>query len=355
MKILIDIGHPAHVHFFSRPIKIWQQQLGFKIIVTSRKKDVATDLLDALGVEHHVLSSMNKGSFSSMFFELLKRDIGLYKVVKEELPDILIGIGGIFAAHVGFVTRRPSIVFYDTENAVLSNLITYPFCSLVVVPACYQAWLPSWHLRYPGYHELSYLHPERFKADNSIAVANGIDPKRRNFLVRTVSWHASHDLKERTWSEELLRRLVGYLDKQGHVIISSEGELPPDLKRFMYVGNPALIHHVMGHLSLFIGESATMASECAVMGIPAIYAAQTGRGYTDEQESRYGLVRNLRELSWPIIKEHIDDLLAIPATSWRARRNKLLSDKIDVAPFIADLVSNYPRSRPYYQQKFQNR
>jgi len=352
MKILIDIGHPAHVHFFSRPIKIWQQEQGVEVVVTSRKKEMATDLLDALAVKHHVLSSMNKGSFFSMIIEFLKRDIGLYKVVKEEVPDILIGIGGIFAAQIGFLTRRPSIVFYDTENAVLSNLITYPFSSLVVVPECYHAWLPSRNLRYPGYHELSYLHPKHFNPERTIAVKNGLDPERRNFLVRTVSWRASHDLKERTWSIELLRNVVDYLEKKGQIIISSEGELPPDLRRFLYRGKPEQIHHVMGHLTLFIGESATMASECAVMGIPAIYAAQTGRGYTDELDSRYGLVRNLREFSWPVMKKHIDELLAIPATSWQEKRDKLLIDKIDVAPFVADLVRNFPRSTQYYQQKY---
>jgi predicted glycosyltransferase len=112
------------------------------------------------------------------------------------------------------------------------------------------------------------------------------------------------------------------------------------------------MHHLMGHVSLLVGESATMASECAVMGVPAIYAANTGRGYTDEQEDRYGLVFNLRQLAWPHLRETIDSVLAVPSSVWQEKRNRLLREKIDVAPFVADLILDYPRSRMRYEKEF---
>ena len=47
--------------------------------------------------------------------------------------------------------------------------------------------------------------------------------------------------------------------------------------------------------SLLYGESATMASEAAVLGVPAIYLDNTGRCYTREEEEKYGLVFNFTE------------------------------------------------------------
>ena len=38
-----------------------------------------------------------------------------------------------------------------------------------------------------------------------------------------------------------------------------------------------------------------MASESAVLGVPAIYIDNEGRGYTTEQENKYGLVYNYTE------------------------------------------------------------
>ena len=81
-----------------------------------------------------------------------------------------------------------------------------------------------------------------------------------------------------------------------------------------------------------------MASECAVLGVPAIYAAHTGRGYTDEQESRYGLVVNIRDLRWQGLQEQIDRTLAVPQGEWQARRSKLLNDTVDVAAFVAEII-----------------
>ena len=46
---------------------------------------------------------------------------------------------------------------------------------------------------------------------------------------------------------------------------------------------------------MIVGESATMSSEAAVLGVPAVMIATTGRGYTDDQERRYELVRHFTD------------------------------------------------------------
>jgi predicted glycosyltransferase len=159
-------------------------------------------------------------------------------------------------------------------------------------------------------------------------------------------------LTEKGWTPQLLRQTVEYLSRKGKVLISAEGELPEDLRLHAYTAPPEHIHHLMGHLALLVGESATMASECAVLGVPAIYAAQTGRGYTDEQEQNYQLVRNMTDLTWTNLKKTIDVMLAISADELHQCRARLLNDKIDVAAFVADLTVNYPESRKTYRKKF---
>jgi predicted glycosyltransferase len=44
MKVLIDIGHPAHVHFYKNTIKELEAK-GHEVLVTARDKDVAINLL----------------------------------------------------------------------------------------------------------------------------------------------------------------------------------------------------------------------------------------------------------------------------------------------------------------------
>lgn len=342
MKFLVDINHPAHVHFFRHPIGILQKR-GHDIVVTSRAKEIAVPLLDELGIEHEVLSMSGKGGLFALGRELVQRDAALYRVARRHRPDAMAAIGGTFVAHVGFVTRIPALVFYDTENAKLQNAITYPFATRVIVPRCYQAWVPKSHQRYEGYHELSYLHSARFTPSKEIAMQNGLDPGRDNFFIRTVSWQANHDIGETGWSERLLSALVYLLLPLGKVHISSESPLPPQLATHAYQGKLSEVHHVMASCRLFIGESATMASEAAVLGVPAIYAAKTGRGYTDEEEARYNLVTNLRTLDWNLLRTAIEQILAKPGEYWRQQHARLLADTIDVAAYVADTIEQVGR------------
>ena len=107
-----------------------------------------------------------------MLGELLLRDFRLSRVVRNWRPDVMAAIGGIFIAHAGAFTGVKSLVFYDTENARLQNLLTYPLATRVFVPRCYKGWTPRKRtVRYPGYHELSYLRPPNFSADREIALA----------------------------------------------------------------------------------------------------------------------------------------------------------------------------------------
>jgi len=338
MRVLIDIGHPAHVHFFRRPIEQLREN-GHGILITSRRKEIATDLLDAYGIEHHTLSG--EASRGGMLGELVVRDYRLSGVVRKWRPDVMAAIGGIFIAHAGTIARVPSLVFYDTENAKLQNLLTYPLATRVIVPRCYTAWTPKGRtLRYPGYHELSYLRPPHFSARREVALANGVAPNRPTYLVRLVAWKANHDIGERGLSHEAVRGIVQRLGSHGEVLISAESALPDDLESFRYKSDPAMIHHVMAYCAGFFGESATMASECAVLGVPAVYAANTGRGYTDEQDARYGLVHNARSLDEDTLRIALDWLLSFPDGHGQLLRQKLLSDTCDVAAFAVSVIES---------------
>ncbi len=343
MKVLIDICHPAHVHFFKNAAAVLKDA-GHELTVTSRDKDCTLQLLDEMGIPHRPLSSMSSGGIVPMARELWQRDFALSRVARRERPDVMLAIGGTFIAHVGALTRIPSVIFYDTENARLQNAITYPFARCIVVPRSYRGWLPRHHRKYAGYHELAYLHPTYFTPDRGIALANGLSERGPTFLIRCVSWQANHDIGERGWSRDLLSAVVGRLAAIGKVLISAEGALPQDLAAYRYAGTATALHHVLAHCRMVVGESATLASEAAVLGVPAIYAATTGRGYTDEQEKKYGLVRNVTDLSASAILEMIDAVLAVP--DWKVARQALLDDTVDVTAMIVELAAEFGQRRP---------
>ncbi len=335
LKILIDIIHPAHVHFFRNAIKLWQKD--HTVLVTSRQKEVTIELLDAYQIEHKCLSKIGSGLLG-LAFELVERDWKFYKVAKQFKPDVVTGVAGICPSHIGKILSIPSIVFYDTEFANLSNTMTYPLASVVCTPSCYQGDIGKKHVRYPGYHELAYLHPNRFKATGDKPTTHG------NFLLRFVSWGASHDVHEKGISYEDKLRLVKLLEKNGTVHISSEDPLPPELEPYRLKCAIHEIHKFIATTTMVIGESATMASEAAMLGIPAVYIAKSSRGYVDELCDKYSLIERYHhtefELAYSKIKEvllHREEL-----EHFQIKREKMLSAKIDVTKFIHDFVLRFP-------------
>jgi predicted glycosyltransferase len=249
-------------------------------------------------------------------------------------------IGGVYIAQAGWWRRTPSVVFYDTENAWLSNLLTYPFCTAVATPHCYEGWAPkSKYHTYSGYHELAYTHPLRFSPDHAVLQEFGLDAEEPYIVLRLVSWEAAHDVRDHGFTD--VPAVVRKLESYGKVVISAEGELG-DLEEKRIRGPVEKIHHLLAFARLFIGESATMASESATLGTPAIFVSTSRRGYTNEQERRWSLTFNFcdRNGSQERAIAKAIELLEDPATQaeWQRRRQAMLAEMVDVTTYIADLV-----------------
>ena len=50
MKILIDIGHPAHVHYFRNFIKIMEDR-GHEFLIIAKNRSVTFNLLDSYNIK----------------------------------------------------------------------------------------------------------------------------------------------------------------------------------------------------------------------------------------------------------------------------------------------------------------
>jgi predicted glycosyltransferase len=335
VRILIDILHPAHVHFF-RNFRGVMIDRGHEVLITARDKDRSLELLDQYALPFEQLSTQRAGA-TGMVTEMSQRTWRLLGVMKRFRPDVMTGIMGPSIAVAGAVRRVPSVVFYDTEFARQTNWFTYPLAHSVCTPDCYQGKVRGRHRTYAGYHELAYLHPDRFQPDPDRLAAFGVAPDEPFVLVRFVSWQAVHDRKEKGLTAGQKRDLVETLQQHGRVLLSSESALPPDLSALRLTGPVEDVHHLMAHAQLVVGESATMSSEAAVLGVPAVFVATTGRGYTDDEERRYGLVRHFTEGRFDEAVATAEKLLADDPKGFGARaREQLLSEKIDVTAWMVE-------------------
>lgn len=337
MRFAFDLLHPAHVHVFRNLIGELGSR-GHEVRVTAREKEMTTELLRAYGIPHTVISTQKSGALG-LAGELAGRTWRFWRLARPFRPHFLVGIMGPTIALAGKALPSRTVIFYDTEMARVTNWFAYPLADVVCTPECYEGEIGAHQIRYAGYHELAYLHPGRFRPSREVLARHGLDDGRPIYLVRFVSWQASHDVGERGWSLASKRRLIERLGRGGHVLVSSESPLPEDLEPYRFRLPVADVHHVLAFADLLVGESATMASEAAVLGTHAVFVSKTGRGYTTEQERRYGLVYNFTDRQEHEALSKVEELLAHEDLKADAgvRRQRLLAEKVDVTAWMLDL------------------
>jgi predicted glycosyltransferase len=292
MKILIDIGHPAHVHLFKN--FVWEmKKKGHEVLITARKKEITLNLLDKYGFDYITIGEMKGGKFN-LIKEWILRDVKILKLTLDFNPDILIGVHNPVVSHVAKMLRKKSIIFTDTEHAKLANWVTFPFADVILTPSCFKCDLGNKQIRYNGYHELTYLYPNYFTPNPAVLDEMGLSKDDTFIILRFVSWTASHDIGHSGLTIDTKRKAVKEFERYGHVFITSESPLSEEFERYGIAVSPEKIHDLMYYATLLYGESATMASECAVLGTHAIFSDFAGRGYTDEEEEKYELVFNFK-------------------------------------------------------------
>ena len=342
MRILVDIVHPADVLFFRHPLARLMAE-GAQIHVASREKDVACALLDEFGLPHEVASKAGKGSFG-LARELVVRDAAIWRMARRFRPDVMVGFGGVAIAHVGKLTRIPSVSFYAADTASLQTRLTWPFITRLYVPEPYAGPVPEGRTtRFPGVKELSYFHPENFVADPDVARRSGWAEGEENFFLRTVGWGANHDLGKSGWSDEDLSALVDKLACRGKVHISSERALSAHLEQHLYRGERSALHHVMAHCRLYVGESATMAHEAAFLGVPAIYDGADHPGTTRELAA-HGMLAALRQPGLAPLLEAMEEMLSEQRRAEViAARDAYIAERPNLAGYIADAIRDAAR------------
>jgi predicted glycosyltransferase len=341
LRVLVDIGHPAHVHLFKHII--WKiNAMGGKTCITTRKKDVATELMDAYGLQYHVI-----GHYSNRIDHLLSLIITtnkLLKIARTFNPHIFLSVGSVHAIQVARILNRVSVSLIDTEGSVLEGLINRILASKIYTPQPFRTKMGGKQVHYNGYHEMSYLLPKYFRLDSSILPKYGLSLGDSYSIVRLVAWGAPHDWRQKGMAD--IDGIITYLEKYGKVLLSVESRTKPSAAQNKVRISPEDMHTMLAFASLYVGEGATMASECASLGTPAIYVNSQRAGIVDTLV-RAGLEYQVvpSEKTYDEIIKRIDEVFKKPPDYFRKKSQDFLIGKIDVVDFIVKDLLDLARKK----------
>ncbi|MDA7803874.1 DUF354 domain-containing protein [Crocinitomix sp.] len=301
MKILIDIGHPAHVHYFRHFIEKMKSD-NHEIMVTARDKDVTIQLLNEYKIKYYNRGKGKNGLIAKILY-MIWADIKLLKLTRKFKADAYLSFASPYAAQVAWLRGKPHVAFDDTEHAKIARKFYLPFSKYVYTPYCFELDLGKKHHRFNSFMELAYLHPAVFKP---LAINHPDIPKEKYVFLRFIAWTANHDVGQSGLDLETKREIINRLKKDYRILISSEGDFPEEFKKFQIKISPISIHSVLKNAELFIGEGATMAVESAFLGTPSIYVNSLNAGTLNEI-NRMGLMKSFRNTTGVI--QCLDDFL----------------------------------------------
>jgi len=358
MRIYIDIGHPAHVHYFKNFIKIMEDK-GHVFFVSARNRSVIFSLLKKYNISYYDRGKGRDGVFGKLFY-LIYADFKLISQAFRFKPQICISFASPYAAHTAWLLRIPHIAIDDTEHAKFGHILYKPFSKVFLNPVCFQKDFGKKQILFNSYAELFFLHDNYFKPSKVVLNQLGLSEDDKFALLRFISWNANHDIGHSGLDLETKKKLIKKLTNLGYkVFISSEAEnKDPFFDKYLIKTSPELIHQVMSQADLVVSEGATMAAESAMLGIPAIYVNSLDAGTLRELEDKYQLIHGFRS-SEGVIEKVLEIINSTDyKKQYQMRRDKMLSEKIDVTAFLVWFIENYPssvkvmRENPDYQYNF---
>jgi predicted glycosyltransferase len=341
VRVLFDIVHPAHAHFY-RHLHARLLREGHECHVLARNKEVTLQLLDDFGIPYETHGRPRRWRIGQAQ-ELAARDLRLYRIGRRFKPDFVLARNpaGTHAARA-----LGAVGVFDTDDGRAAGLVfklAAPFAHVITTPECISEDFGAKHLRYPGYKALAFLHPDEFQPDPEVRDRLGVGDERFG-IVRLTAMDSAHDRNQQGVPRSLARELIGRLERDMRVFVSSEGPLPDEWAHLGFPIAPRYMLDAMAAASIVVGDSGSMIAEAAMLGTPAVFLGSFAhkRTYLVDLETTWGLTR-------VFLPDESDDMLAVVAeivddpespAIWQERRGRMLAHTVDVSKWYYDLLTS---------------
>lgn len=291
MKIIIDVCHPAHINFFKNALSILKLDYGVDCELTILPRPSVVSIIQK-EYEGMPFSSIGKykSSLVGKAFCLIKRTKLLIQYLRSTNFDLVSSVGSYGMAQAAYFLRKPSVIFYDDIEYKLQVESFKFFATRIVFPSQCPV-MGKKIVKYRGFKELAYLHPNYFNPNEEVLVEYGLKPSKYVFL-REVS---SSSLNYSNLIQGQLANVCHYLRDMGlEVVLSLENKALKN--RFegqcIILKEPVSdIHSLLHFASLTISSGDSMARESCLVGTPSIYTGGRIMSINEELEDKSCLFR----------------------------------------------------------------
>jgi len=363
MRILFIVYHPVDPYITFEIAKKIENEGGKAFFIIIEKEGIIQKIVDAKGFDNVVIADSKK-SFIGKVVNTMKIVLSIKKHSSKFKPDIVFSPAGPYTSFAFKGSKLPLVCWEDTETATFNFKYSNKRIDSLLLTESFYKELPGDNIiRFNGYKELAYLHPNIFKPDNTILNELGLNSNDKIVLMRFSALNSMHDIgleSEVINNDDAILNFIKKIENNYGVkvfISVTERDLDDRFDSYKLNIEPTKYSHLLSNCTLYVGEGTTSASEAGVLGVPWINIQQTKRGYLIDQEENYGL--GFRVDSMSLAFEKAEELLSNDSLKpdWKLKKDKLINDKIDVSAFITWFLLNYPESHQTMKEngEYQNR
>ena len=347
MKILFCLEHPAHFHYFKHSINLLLDE-GHECQIAARDKDVLVTLLKKSRLNYSI-TSKNRETLLGKFFNMFRMEYSIYSIAREFKPDLMVSCFSMYASHVAKLLDIKFIAFTQTDHAWFTHIVAEPFTDIIATPKHFSYSFGKKQIRFDGSLELAYLHPSRFRPDDTVLEDLELKNKNGFVIIRLVSTKSVHDSGS-GFSRTELYKMIRYFSRESKVILSSEVKLPAIFDKYIYRISPDKFHSALYYARLCISEGSTTAVESSIIGTPAVnyerYISKDNTpldssellGYLADLKHNYNLLYTFKDEKLAFRKAR--EIFHNPKIKkdYRERLSRLFDEKIDVSNYISNLI-----------------
>ena len=365
-RFLFFFVHPSKFHVFKNTINHLKSK-GHQVDILITSKDVLEELVKKEGWEYTNIfpegrKFKNISPYISAGVNFFRTIFRLLKYCKGKKYDLF--ITDDLLVYVGKLKKVPTIAFTDDDIAIVKQFsIILKFADYILAPVITNLGrFNEKKIAFNGYKELAYLHPNQFTPD--LELVRKIIPEKNYFILRLVSLTAYHDVGKSGITKEKAKQLICLLENYGKVYISAERKLDKELEKYRLNIEPHQLKDVLAQAKVYVGDSQTMSSEAAILGVPSFrFNDFVGKiGVMDEKDDVYKLSKSYKTSEFPLLLKDLEISLIGDSFSLQIKENqkRMLSEKVDLTSFMIWLLENFPDSiktiekNPDYQKKFIN-
>ncbi|MFH2112160.1 MAG: DUF354 domain-containing protein [Candidatus Bathyarchaeota archaeon] len=271
MKIIVDILHPADINFYKNALRILKTDYGvnYELIVLPRSSVVP--IIQQEYPENNFICIGNyRYSLAGKILCLIQRTILIMKYLRHIDFDIVTSFGSYGIAQAAYLLNKPSVIFHDDVEYKLSFDSFKNFASRIVLTS-QNTIIGKNIVKYDGFKELAYLHPNYFTPNDDVLLEYGLEPLNY-VLIREVS---NSSFNYRNLIQGQLVDVCHHLRKMGlEVVLSLENKALKDKfeGKCILLKEPVSDVHSLLHFALLtITSGDTMARESCLVGTPSIY------------------------------------------------------------------------------------